>query len=178
MSAMVNDLLEYSRIQLGGAMPLKLRATDLREVAVAALHDAGATHPDCPFELESAGDLNGDLDAVRIQQLMTNLLTNAAQYRDKHYRVTLSLSGGPDQLVLLVKNRGPVIPASALEAIFNPMVQLAQPEEPSGRPTTSMGLGLFIAREVVQAHGGTIAVSSTVKEGTIFTVTLPRTRHG
>jgi signal transduction histidine kinase len=175
MSAMVNDLLEFARTQLGGTMPLKPQMSDLRAVAVASLRDAGASHPDCPLELEAEGDLMGEFDAVRVQQVVTNLLTNACQYRDKHYRVTLSLSGQPDHLALLVKNRGPIIPAGAFEAIFNPLVQLAPEEgEADHRPSTSLGLGLFIAREITEAHGGTIAVASTKKEGTIFTVTLPR----
>jgi signal transduction histidine kinase len=175
MSAMVNDLLEYARTQLGGKMPFTPQASDLRSVALASLRDSSASHPDCPFELEVQGDLQGEFDALRVQQLVTNLLTNAAQYRDKHYRVTLSLLGEPDHLVVRVKNRGPVIPMSATEAIFDPMVRLARDDDgETDRPNTSMGLGLFIAREITEAHAGTIGVVSTVKEGTTFTVTLPR----
>ncbi len=174
MSGMVNDLLEYARSQLGGEMPLKREASNLRAVAIAALRDASAVHPGCAFELETVGDLEGQFDAVRIQQVITNLLNNAAQFRDKQYRVTLSLLGEPDRLKLFVKNRGPVIPVATFEAIFNPMVQLAQADGQSDRPATSMGLGLFIAKEVTHAHGGTISVSSTTKDGTVFTVTLPR----
>lgn len=175
MSAMVNDLLEYARSQLSGTMPVNPQASDLNAVALASLQDSGASHPDCPFELEVEGDLEGEFDALRVQQVVTNLLTNAAQYRDKHYCVTLSLSGQPEHLVIRVKNRGPVIPGTAVEAIFNPMVQLVQQGDSDvSRPRTSMGLGLFIAREITEAHGGTIAVASTEKEGTIFTVTLPR----
>ena len=73
------DLLEYARSQLGGVMPLKRSASDLREVGVNALRDASAVHPDCAFHLEAGGDLRGEFDAVRIQQVITNLLTNAAQ---------------------------------------------------------------------------------------------------
>jgi signal transduction histidine kinase len=174
MTGMVNDLLEYARSQLGGTMPMKRSASDLREIAVHALRDANAVHPECAFQLEADGDLQGVFDAVRIQQVITNLLTNAAQYRDRAYSVTLALSGDAEQLQLLVKNRGPVIPPQAFDAIFNPLVQLAQDETQPGRPATSMGLGLFIAKEVANAHGGAISVSSTAKQGTIFTVSIPR----
>lgn len=174
MSGMVNDLLEYARSELGGVMPLKRELSDLRAVAVHALRAANAVHPECAFQLEADGDLHGDFDAVRIEQVITNLLTNAAQYRDKHFSVTLALSGDTEQLQILVKNRGPVIPAQAFEAIFNPLVQLAQEEGQPGRPGTSMGLGLFIAKEVAKAHGGTISVTSTEKQGTSFTVAIPR----
>lgn len=174
MSGMVNDLLEYARSQLGGVMPVKRGASDLRIVAVHALRDANAVHPSCAFQLEADGDLAGNFDPVRIQQVITNLLTNAAQYRDPDYGVTLSLSGDAERLKLLVKNRGPVIPPQAFEAIFNPLVQLAQEEGHAHRPTTSMGLGLFIAKEVANAHGGAITVTSSEKQGTIFTVLIPR----
>lgn len=174
MSSMVNDLLEYARSQLGGVMPVKRALLDLSKVAVHALRDAQAVAPDCAFHLASDGDLLGEFDAVRMQQLITNLLTHGARYRDKHYAVTLSLAGDAEKLTLQVKNRGPVIPAQAFEAIFDPLVQLAQEEGDADRPTTSMGLGLFIAKEVANAHGGSISVSSTEKEGTVFTVSIPR----
>lgn len=174
MTAMVHDLLEYARTQLGGTMPLKMQPADLRETALASLRDASASHPGCPFELEAAGDLEGEFDTVRIRQVITNLLTNAAQYRDKSYRVTLSLLGEAERLVVGVKNRGPVIPPNAVQAIFNPLVQLATGEAFEERPPTSMGLGLFIAREITDAHGGAISVTSTEKDGTTFTVKLPR----
>lgn len=109
-----------------------------------------------------------------MQQVITNLLANACQYRDKHFSVNLAIAGQEEELVVKVRNRGPVIPDSALEAIFDPMVQLVHEEEPHDRPTTSMGLGLFIAREITQSHGGTITVSSNKKQGTVFTVTIPR----
>jgi signal transduction histidine kinase len=174
MSGMVNDMLEYARSQLGGAMPMKPAPSDLREVAVYALRDANAVHPECAFQLEADGDLPGEFDADRIQQVLTNLLINAAQYRDKTSSVTLSLTGDAQRLELRVKNRGPVIPAQAFDAIFNPLVQLAQMEAQPGRPTTSMGLGLFIAKEVTNAHGGAISVTSSEKQGTVFTVSIPR----
>lgn len=173
MSGMVNDLLEYSRSQLGGSMPVKTEASDLRAVAVDAIRDASAVHPDCPYQLQADGDFSGEFDPTRIQQVITNLLTNAAQYRDKHYSVKLLLSADSERLNFAVENRGPVIPVEAFEAIFNPLVQLAQVEG-TGRSRTSIGLGLFIAKVVANAHGGTISVASTEKQGTIFTVSLPR----
>lgn len=177
MSGMVNDLLEYARSQLGGVMPVRRASFDLSKVAVYALRDAQAVAPDCAFHLETEGDLLGQFDAVRMQQAITNLLTNAARFRDKHYAVMLSLAGEAEQLTLHVKNRGPVIPAQAFDAIFDPLVQLAQDEGEADRPTTSMGLGLFIAKEVANAHGGSISVSSSEKNGTVFTVSIPRHPH-
>jgi len=75
---------------------------------------------------------------------------------------------------LVVHNRGIPIPPEALQVIFNPLVQVAKSKaEPHQRPSTSLGLGLYIAREIVLAHGGTIEVTSTAEAGTAFTVRLP-----
>jgi signal transduction histidine kinase len=112
-----------------------------------------------------------------VLQMLTNLLTNAAQYRDKVYSVSLSIRGEQDEIVVAVKNRGPVIHPEFFEAIFNPLVQLNTAANNAKRPATSLGLGLHIARTVALAHDGTISVTSTEKNGTVFTVRLPRKRR-
>jgi len=103
-----------------------------------------------------------------------NLLTNAAQYRARGTGVTLNVEGGQDDVAIAVTNLGPAIPADALKTIFSAMVQLPVDGEQPGRPRTSLGLGLFIARETTLAHGGTIQVSSNDVDGTTFTVRIPR----
>ncbi|MEN3364535.1 MAG: hypothetical protein V7606_1809 [Burkholderiales bacterium] len=174
MTAMVNDLLEYARMHLGEGMPITRQQADVKEICHAALHDASAAHPDCPFEFNVSGDLTGEFDSVRLQQVITNLLTNAAQYRGGQHPVTIFAEGEPNAVVVKVKNFGPLIPSESLEAIFNPLVQLSTEQEQGSRPSTSLGLGLFIAREVTEAHGGTITADSNEQSGTIFTVRLPR----
>lgn len=74
-----------------------------------------------------------------------------------------------------VRNFGPVIPPASLKTVFEPLVQLPLDQEQTGRPTTSLGLGLFIAREIIEAHGGTITAESNEEFGTTFVVRLPRT---
>lgn len=174
MSTMVNDLLEYSRSQLGGKMPMAPSPSDMGDIAQAALHDAALAHPDCAFEFHSDGDLSGVFDGVRLQQVIVNLLTNAAQYRARGTGITLNVEGGQDEVAIAVTNLGPAIPADALKTIFSAMVQLPVDGEQPGRPRTSLGLGLFIARETALAHGGAIEVSSNDADGTTFTVRIPR----
>lgn len=174
MVAMVDDLLEYSRTQLGDKMPMVPGIFDFKELAEGALVEASAAFPDCPFELETTGDMLASVDGARVHQLLTNLLTNAAQYRDKVYSVTLTVAGERDTVVVHVKNRGPVIEQEFFEAIFNPLVQLTVAANGTSRPSTSLGLGLYIARMIVVAHDGEISVTSTEKSGTVFTVRLPR----
>lgn len=175
MSTMVNDLLEYSRSQLGGKMPMAPSLSDMGDIAQASLHDAASAHPDCAFNFHASGDLSGVFDEVRLQQVIVNLLTNAAQYRSRGTSVTLNLEGEPDDVAISVTNLGPAIPAEALKTIFSAMVQLPVDGEQPGRPRTSLGLGLFIARETTLAHGGSIKVASNDVDGTTFTVRIPRT---
>lgn len=175
MTAMVNDLLEYARTQLGGEIPLTLRPDNMAVICQAAMDDARAGYPDCPFELEASGDLSGAFDGARLQQLFSNLLNNAAQYRDGTRAVTITAVGEADSVTVQVCNHGPVIPAQSLQAIFDPLVQLSvEPGPQEGAPSSSLGLGLFIAREITTAHGGTISVASNAQSGTVFVVKLPR----
>lgn len=175
MTAMVRDLLEYARTQLGGEIPLTRLPGNMADVCQAALDDAQAGYPDCPFELQASGDLSGFFDSARLQQLFSNLLNNAAQYRDDTRAVAIAALGEADSITVQVCNHGPVIPAQSLQAIFDPLVQLsANASEQQGAPSSSLGLGLFIAREITSAHGGTITATSNEESGTVFTVKLPR----
>jgi signal transduction histidine kinase len=174
MTSMVNDLLEYARSQLGGELPIQRQPGDLAQVCRWAVEDVGVAHPDCRFELALDGELDGRFDLARIQQLLSNLLNNAVQYRGPGEPVELCALGTSTQLVLKVRNTGPVIPPASLSAIFDPLVQLAAVPDQHGRPWTSLGLGLFIAREIAAGHGGAIHATSSVDAGTVFTVTLPK----
>ncbi|MDB5797617.1 MAG: putative two-component sensor histidine kinase [Paucimonas sp.] len=174
MLHMVNDLLLYSRSQLGTGMPIVRRQTDVLELCKAAVDEVCAAHEVCEIELTSSGELTGEFDGPRLQQVISNLLTNAVQYRSKDHSVTISASGQPDKIVLQVRNQGPVIPDDSLQAIFNPLVQLSGGGQEEGRPSTSLGLGLFIAREITEAHKGTITAQSSKSSGTLFTVSLPK----
>lgn len=174
MTTMVNDLLEYARTQLGGAIPIRRALADIVDICQSAVEDASAAHPDCIFQIEKAGERIGDYDAPRLAQVFSNLLNNAAQYKGTDHPVTISAVGEPEETIVQVKNFGPEIPRASLAAIFDPLVQLAIMTDQKGPATTSMGLGLFIAREIVTSHGGSIAVESSAEAGTVFTVRLPR----
>lgn len=175
MRAMIDDLLGYARIQLGSTIPITPAPGDLREVCESAIENSSAVYPGCPFQFNAQGDLTSCFDNVRLHQLVTNLLLNAAQYRDQDSAVVVSAAGDPDMLTVRVHNQGGVIPAESIEAIFAPLTQLSDMGQDDPRPKTSLGLGLFVAREIASAHGGAITVKSNEKEGTEFTVLLPRT---
>ncbi|MNN95988.1 Sensor protein ZraS [compost metagenome] len=86
--------------------------------------------------------------------------------------MTLTLSGDAHSVRLTVHNDGLPIPVDAIPTLFDPLVR--SPSEDLGEPTTSLGLGLFIVKQVVDAHQGTIEISSNEADGTTFTVVLPR----
>jgi signal transduction histidine kinase len=174
MTAMVNDLLEFSRSQLGGKIPLAPELADLAEICEAAAHDAGAVYPDVIIEVTVSGDVTGIFDSNRLQQVITNLLVNAAQYSADQVPIVIAAAGTAETLSVKVTNHGAVIPAASLKKIFDPLIQLPADENPRKRLSTSLGLGLFIAEQIVLAHAGAIAVESSAATGTVFTIRIPR----
>lgn len=172
MAVMVNDLLEFVRGRLGNSLPIEPAPMDLASAAQAAIDEACAGQPDCTATLNAQGDTQGEWDRGRIDQLLQNLIGNALQHGANRHPVTLSITGSEEQVILTIHNYGEPIPEDALGTIFDPLVRSAS-EEVAGR-STSLGLGLFIVREVVIAHQGTIKVSSSEADGTTFTVVLPK----
>lgn len=177
MSAMVRDLIEFTRAARGTGIPLTLQQANLGELCHSAIDEMQTAHPDRLFQLDLTGDLNGAFDSERLLQVLSNLLNNAIQHGATDSPVHLSGIGDEVGIAIRVSNFGNPIPAEALKVIFNPWIQLAndRSDAPPGR-THSVGLGLFIAREIVEAHKGSIDVESTEREGTVFTVRLPRQR--
>jgi signal transduction histidine kinase len=173
MSGMVNDLIGYTRTELGSGMPVTLRQADVSEACQAAIEDARSTFPESQFDVSSQGDLNGMFDSVRLHQLFTNLIINAAKYGGEE-PVKVRAIGEQDVIRVEVNNRGPVIPQSARGDIFRPLVQLQNGPSDDKEHRTSLGLGLYVAREITTLHGGSLEVDSSLEAGTTFTVCLPR----
>ncbi len=174
MAIMVDDLIGYTRTHLGSGMPVAPAQVDVDQICQASIEDANATYPSTSFSFNSAGNMTGYLDSVRLHQLFTNLLVNAAQYGQKHRPVTMTTTSTADELVVQVQNFGAPIAERDLASVFKPLVQLTVDDELDHRPKTSLGLGLFVAKEIATAHGGTVTVASDDENGTIFTVRLPR----
>ncbi|KAF0862651.1 sensor histidine kinase KdpD [Pseudomonas sp. LD120] len=172
MGAMVNDLLEFVRSRLGNGLPIDPAPMDLSSAAKAAMDEACAGQPDCTPMLSVEGDSHGIWDRGRIEQMLQNLIGNALQHGSDRRTVTVTITGGVEQVLLTIHNYGAPIPREALGTLFDPLVRSA--DEELGNNSTSLGLGLFIVREVVVAHQGSIEVSSSESDGTTFTVTLPR----
>lgn len=172
MAVMVSDLLELVRSRLGKSLPIEPAPMDLADAAHAVLAEACAGNPECDPTVNVLGDTRGVWDAGRLDQLLQNLIGNALQHGLDKRDVTVTLRGEPDTVRLTVHNYGTPISEDAIGTIFDPLVRSA--DEELGQPSTSLGLGLFIVKEVVNAHSGTIEVSSSEVDGTLFTVVLPR----
>ncbi len=172
MNGMVNDLLELARTQLGDGIPIVRANCDILEVCQWSIEDASAAHPQSQFVLESSGELIGSFDHPRLQQVFTNLLNNAAQYGARNEPVIIRATGRQDTICIEVINQGPPIAPDALPTLFSSFVQLSQQPD-DARPRTSLGLGLYIAREICSAHNGTLNVRSD-DSGTVFTSCIPR----
>jgi signal transduction histidine kinase len=173
MNSMVNDLLGLARTQLGTGIPIERRESDLLEMCQWAIEDAHAAHPRARFELHATGELIGSFDQSRLQQLLTNLANNAAQYGTPGMPINIDIVGADDGVVIRVSNQGAPIPKAAMATLFNALVQLPEQED-QARPRSSLGLGLFIAKQIAVAHGGDIEVASDAATGTVFTVHVPR----
>ena len=168
MARMIDDLLDVTRERLGGSMVLKRRPADLVQVCEDAILEVRAAQPEAVVSFHPNGDLRGEWDPDRLAQVLANLLSNAVQH-GRGSPITLTAHENGDAVMLSVHNGGGTIPPDVLPSVFEPLVR-GDVESP-GR---GIGLGLFIARAVVSAHGGDIQVTSTAEAGTTFTVTLPR----
>ena len=113
-------------------------------------------------------------DFDRVRQAISNLLGNAIQHGSADFPVTLSLRGEKSHVIIDVHNGGDPVPPGELQRIFDPLIRGSSAEHPLTNRPGSIGLGLYIAREVAKSHGGRIDVRSTANEGTSFTIRLPR----
>jgi signal transduction histidine kinase len=171
MTGMIHDLLDFTRTRLGGGMPVSAARTDLQSLCNEVLDEFRAAHPQRPLRFESSGDTNGEWDAARLRQVLSNLIANAIRYGRDATPVEVIATGEESDVLLAVRNQGVPISSSALPMIFDPFVRAP---EAATKHRPGVGLGLYIARQIVIAHGGTIVVTSDETAGTVFTVRLPR----
>ncbi|WNG53019.1 PAS domain-containing protein [Archangium minus] len=173
MKRMISDLLDFARGRLGGGIPISPRELELGALCREVVDELEAGRPGREVVLEMEGDLRGEWDPDRLTQLLVNLGKNALDYSPEETRVHIVLHGEDGTVRLEVHNEGPPIPPERLASIFEPFRRFAEEEHPSSS-SAGLGLGLYIVEQIVQAHGGTVAVRSTEQEGTTFTVRLPR----
>lgn len=173
ITRLISDLIDFASIGLGSAMPLTRGPVALEKLCCKVLEEYRFSYPQRTLRSHLNGDLTGDWDAARLQQVISNLMGNALQHGSKEGPIDLSVTSEGATVVLSVHNEGPPIPPDRLVTIFDPFIRHAMSESATQRVPGSIGLGLYIVHEIVVAHGGTIEIVSTAQAGTTFTVRLP-----
>jgi signal transduction histidine kinase len=172
MKRMVDDLLDLTRTRLGSGIPISPQPMNLGVLCREVLAELQAFHPDRRIELHTEGDLQGVWDSDRLAQVLSNLVGNALQHGARTEPIGVVARPEPEEVVFEVHNQGNFISRAQLVDIFEPMVR--HPKGAPDKTSTSLGLGLHIAREIVLSHNGKVEVTSTESAGTTFTVRLPR----
>ncbi len=170
MARIIADLLTYTRTRLGSGIPVQLREADLGAVVARVVDELRAANADREIAVDAQGELGGWWDPDRLEQVASNLVSNAVDHGDPGTPVRVSLEGGHEDVVLTVANTGPGMPPEVLAHLFEPF---SRPPDERSRKASGLGLGLYISREIVRGHGGEISARAVEGE-TVVTVKLPR----
>jgi PAS domain S-box-containing protein len=172
LNALVESMLDVSRMATGKftLAPSNLDLTQLVATVVDQMSSA-ADAAGCQVRLETRGPVPGCWDHMRIEQVLMNLLSNAFKYGAGH-PVDVVVARDGDEAVLQVLDSGPGIPEEAMARIFGRFERAASMSHYGG-----LGVGLYVAREVAVAHGGTIEARNRQDGGTCLTVRLPLAYH-
>lgn len=171
MKQLLNDLLDYNRASLDIGLWVTPKPVDLATVCREEIELLRAALPESTIEFASDDIMQGSWDPSRIKQVVSNLVTNAEKYGDSASVIHVNLCGDESHIHLSVENTGPSIPKELITTMFEPLQRHGGTD--SQRERVSLGLGLFIVREVARAHGGDATVMSSDGK-TRFTVTLPK----
>jgi signal transduction histidine kinase len=170
MNEIIRDLLDVARARQGIGMALTRRPISAQDVCEQAIAELQHVHPGRAVGLSVSGDLRIEGDGSRLLQAVSNLVGNALQHGAHDAQVSVEAAGDPEGIVIRVRNGGAPIPDALLDEIFEPFRRGNGADDSSG----SLGLGLFVVREIARAHGGSVSVSSD-PTGTTFELRILRT---
>lgn len=171
MTRMIEQILDLTRARIGGGIGVEAASMDLHQLAsqlVGEFEEAAPRH----IVLESAGNVRGEWDSDRLAQVISNLLGNALEHGEPDQSVRLTLDGSDGAVVRFSIWNAGAIPETLLPTLFDPFRRATATG--SYHKSKGLGLGLYIAQQIVQAHAGLIDVMSSAIDGTTFSVTLPR----
>jgi signal transduction histidine kinase len=166
MATMIEQLLDVARIRAGG-VSLETQTADVLQVCTAIRDELEATRGNARIALTSSGDTVATFDVGRMSQVVSNLVGNALQHGSTEAPVEVSVNGADVAAVSIrISNRG-TIPAERMKSLFEPF-------RPGETTQNGLGLGLYIASQFIQAHGGQVSVASGEMDQTVFELFLPR----
>jgi len=168
---MIADLLDLALARVGRGIGITRRAVDLHQVIERSVNELRVAFPQAKLIHVQMGAGLAEVDADRMDQLVGNLVANSVAYGDLGQPITVTSFLEGEMALLTVHNEGPAIPESSLGNLFEPMTRVSELDT----DLRSVGLGLFIVREIAKAHGGDVVVSSTNERGTSFCVSFGRT---
>lgn len=170
LTELIDNLLDMSRIE-AGILHIRREAVDLKHMLEATISAGQVRHSDHPIRLILPAQLPmGFGDARRLEQIVANLLDNAAKFSPPGKPIEVRAVGEEDEVVISVRDYGIGIPADQLERIFDRFYQISNRGDAYRH---GIGLGLAICRGLVEAHEGRIWVESTVGEGSTFSFSVP-----
>lgn len=169
---MIDYLLDLTQTRLGSGIPIIRTPMDIGFISKQLVDEMRTSHPDRTFNLKVSGNTEGEWDKPRMGQILSNLLGNALQYGFTDSPIAITVTGREREVILSVHNEGIPIPPASINRIFESLIRAEDSKNPMA--SHNLGLGLYIIKEIVEAHKGTIRVTSSEKEGTEFTVRLPR----
>jgi signal transduction histidine kinase len=167
LDRMVKDILDFTRGRFGEPMHITRVPADLGTILRDIIDEVQCANPEVAIDFATGGDLTGEWDSERLSQLLWNLVANAIQHGGAK-QVGVRVENENDRVVIEVHNEGLPIPQDVMTNIFNPLGR----ERYSEPHRAGLGLGLFICKEIVTAHGGTITATSAMDAGTTFAVRL------
>lgn len=171
---LIGDLLDFTQARLGKGMVVQRAPIALHAVVSEVVDELAQAFPGRGLVHEPLGEGECVADADRVAQLVGNLVGNAMAYGEPDAPVTVRSQITAAESRLSVHNVGRPIPPELQPTLFEPMVRGAE----EGGANRSVGLGLFIVREIARAHGGSVEVQSSAELGTTFTVVVPRGAAG
>lgn len=175
IGSIIEQVVDFTRAQADGQMPILRLPGNLADQLAKVVQETQVRQPLRTVRMEAtAGDFEGSWDEGRVGQLLSNLLGNALLYGSREGQVTVRMWAETEDVHFSVHNDGPPIPPEDRERIFQPLQRGKASEGRQGPSNEGLGLGLYICREIVRAHHGTMKVESSEREGTTFSVCLPR----
>jgi signal transduction histidine kinase len=168
----LDDLLDLTRSSFGTEIPIEKAKISMVALCEQIVQEFSGVSKIGDVDVKIEGDPIGFWDPVRIGQVLSNLIANALQYSDASRTVTATISGtDPKTVIVSVHNFGPSISAENQKTIFRSWMR---GQVGDAGANTHLGLGLYIVKLIVDAHGGDISVTSDEERGTTFTLRLPR----